>query len=277
MALYPAATKKLIPPGANDPKIEVIGAILHVAAGTSTSLYPYFNGPSGGIESHFYVQEHGTTEQYRDTAYEADANYHGNSFMKDGVLCGYASIETWGLEPDSWNPEQLDEIKRLLSWLSKTHNFPLRKCASPTSPGVGYHVMWGAPGPWTPVAKSCPGPKRVAQYNNILVPWMAQGGQEDDMPLNDADKTWLKAMVYDQNELYGKNLWAAPTGTGTALRAQVASLTTQVAGLSAAVQTLAGQQGVDPAAVIAAVKDAADKATREALADLKITLSTEAS
>ena len=172
MALYPPATKKLIPPGANDPAIIVCGAILHVAAGTSASLYPYFNGPSGGIESHFYVQEKGSTEQYRDTRYEADANLHGNSFRgKDGKLYGYVSMETWGLEPGEWNAAQLAEIKRLLLWLSDTHDFPLKKCATPTDPGVGYHVMFGAPGPWTPVAKSCPGPKRVKQFDNLLVPW----------------------------------------------------------------------------------------------------------
>ena len=173
MAIYPYGTLRNIPPGTNDPPIIVIGAVLHVASGTSRSLYPYFNGPSGGIESHFYIRDDGTTEQYRDTRYEADANLHANSFTgKDGKLYGYASIETWGLDNGVWNPAMLTEIKRLLSWLSTTHRFPLHKCATPTDPGVGYHVMFGAPGPWTPVAKTCPGPNRIKQFNNVIVPWM---------------------------------------------------------------------------------------------------------
>jgi hypothetical protein len=38
--------------------------------------------------------------------------------------------------------------------------------------GVGYHTLFGAPGAWTPVAKSCPGPKRKVQFHDWLVPWM---------------------------------------------------------------------------------------------------------
>lgn len=110
-------------------------------------------------------------EQYRDTKYEADANYHANSFVKGGKTYGYISIETQGFASGEWNAVQLAEIKKLLVWLSHTHNFPLKKCANPTDPGVGWHVMFGAPGPWTPHAKVCPGPDRVKQYNEILVPW----------------------------------------------------------------------------------------------------------
>ena len=220
MAIYPNGIFRNIPPGVNDPPIIVIGAILHVASGTSRSLYPYFNGPSGGIESHFYIRDDGTTEQYRDTKYEADANLHANSFKgKEGKLYGYASIETWGLDNGEWSPVMLTEIKRLLSWLSKTHAFPLKKCATPTDPGVGYHVMFGAPGPWTPVAKTCPGPNRIKQFNNILVPWFKTAstpappaGQEDDMPYTEAQ---LRAMMQAEIEEYGSRLWGQPTGTGT--------------------------------------------------------------
>lgn len=171
MAIYPAAKFRNIPPGVNDPAIIAMGAVLHVDAANSGSLYSYFNGPSGGIESHFFIRKDGVVEQYRDTKYEADANLHANSFIKNGKRCGYISIETQGFAKGEWNDVQLAEIKKLLLWLSHTHNFPLKKCATPTDPGVGYHVMFGSPGPWTPVAKDCPGPDRVKQYNNILVPW----------------------------------------------------------------------------------------------------------
>lgn len=196
MAVYPGANYRPIAPGSNDPPIVVIGAILHVDAGNSKSLYGYFKDKSGGIESHFHVPKEGKPEQYRDTGREADANYKANSFLKDGKRYGYVSIESQGLERGEWNAHQLDELKKLLAWLSKTHKFPLQRCPAHTQPGVGYHVMFGAPGPWTPVSKSCPGPDRVKQFNNILVPWFKTAGNptttsptlpEEDMPLTDAD------------------------------------------------------------------------------------------
>lgn len=56
-----------------------------------------------------------------------------------------------------------------------------------------------------------------------------------------------------------------------ASRAMLGSLNVQVAGLTAAVKALSEQQGVDPAAIVAAVQTA----TSEALADLKITLAVD--
>jgi len=192
MALYPKARQRLITPGANDPAIVVVGAILHVDAGNSKSLYGYFNGPSGGIESHFHVPKELPVEQYRDTGREADANLKANSFIKNGKRYGFISIETQGFGAGEWNAYQLAEIKALLLWLSKTHNFPLRRCPGPFESGVGYHTMWGAPSAWTPVAKDCPGRDRVKQFSNVLVPWFATASKptppkDADMPLTDAD------------------------------------------------------------------------------------------
>ena len=45
-----------------------------------------------------------------------------------------------------------------------------------------------------------------------------------DMALTDADKAWLTKMTYDQVALYGKNFWTADTGTGKALRDDVAEI-----------------------------------------------------
>lgn len=182
MAWYPEAVKKNIKPGPNDPPIIAIGAILHVDSGNSNSLFNYFNGPSDGIESHFFVKKDGVVEQYRDTAFEADANLKANQFMKNGRRYGYISIETQGKDAGEWEPAQLASIKRLLRWLSETHNFPLVKCKTPTSPGVGYHTLFGAPGPWTPAAKTCPGRDRIRQFESILIPWMAsESGEEFDV------------------------------------------------------------------------------------------------
>lgn len=176
MAWYPLAKKRVIAPGPNDPPIQVIGAILHVDAGNSADLYEYFKNDSGGKESHFHVPKAGPVIQMRDTHYEADANLKGNAFVaSNGQRYGYVSIETQGFEKGEWNAHQLAQIKLVLKWLSETHSFPLRVCKSATSPGVGYHIMFGAPGAWTPVSKSCPGPDRVRQFYDVLAPWFAAG------------------------------------------------------------------------------------------------------
>lgn len=197
MAWYPEAVKKNINPGPNDPPIIVIGAILHIATSEGSSLYNYFKDDSGGIESHFYVRREGYPEQYRDTHFEADANLKANQFIGiDGRRYGYVSIETQGMDKGEWDEHELEEIKRLLLWLSETHDFPLTKCKTPTSPGVGYHTLFGAPGPWTPVAKTCPGPDRIRQFNNLLVPWMASTtGGLDLITDDDADRIADKVLT----------------------------------------------------------------------------------
>lgn len=275
MAWYPGAVKKEIRPGANDPVIIPLGIILHTDSGNSGSLFNYFNGPSGGIESHFHIPKKNPVEQYRDTGYEADANLKANSFYIDGIRYGFISVETQGYDTDPWNDYQLAEIKKLILWGKSVHpRIQLRVCPGPFSAGIGYHTLFGSPGPWTPVAKTCPGPVRIKQFNDVLVPWFktATPPTEDDMPYTPEQ---LQAIAYNANKDYGADLWAAPGGTGTHFiadtKAGLASLTAQVAGLTAAVKALADHQGVDSAAVISAVQTA----TQDALADLKITLAVD--
>lgn len=162
--IYPAAVKKLIPPGANDPAITPRIAILHVDAGNAESLHDYFATRSGGIESHFHVRKDGVVEQYRNIFWQADANLKANDFA--------VSIETQGFGAGEWNAVQLTSIKRLLLWLNREASIPLVRCTAWDGKGVGYHIMFGAPGPWTPVAKSCPGRDRIKQFESLLVPWM---------------------------------------------------------------------------------------------------------
>lgn len=182
MALMPFAEKKLIAAGSNDPEIIPIGVILHVDAGNNESLFDFFKYRSGGIESHGHIQLNGHLEQYRDTEREADANYKANSFYgADGRRYGYISIETQGWGDGEWTDAQIETIKQILVWARETHGIPLIVCTSPTARGVGYHTLFGAPSAWTPVAKSCPGPRRKVQFHNIIVPWMQSGAEEDIM------------------------------------------------------------------------------------------------
>jgi hypothetical protein len=170
MAVYPGAVRKLIPPG-KDPKIKPRVAILHVDAGNADSLYSYFSTASGGIESHFHVKKSGVVEQYRDTDYQADANWHANDFA--------VSIETQGYGAGEWTAEQLAAIKALLLWLNQTHGIPLVKCPRWDGAGVGYHILFMDE--WAGGPRACPGPDRIKQFDNVLIPWMSSPVEEDEM------------------------------------------------------------------------------------------------
>lgn len=213
MAWYDGAVRKEIRPGSSDPAISPLGIILHTDAGNSSSLYNYFNGPSGGIESHFHIPKSKPVEQYRSTGYEADANLKANSFFVDGIRYGFISVETQGLAGDPWNAYQLDEIKKLILWARSVHpRILLRVCPGPFSAGIGYHTLFGSPSQWTPVAKSCPGPLRIKQFNTVLVPWFKTAikptpVQEDDMALTAGDITAIRAAVQAELEEYGARLW----------------------------------------------------------------------
>lgn len=169
MALYPGALLRLIPPGANDPRITPRAVILHVAVSEGDSLHDYFANRSGGIESHFYVLHDGTVEQYRDTGWQADAQLYTEA----------VSIETQGMGAGTWTPAALASLKRLILWLHDVHDIPLVPIDEPRGAGVSYHSRFRE---WSPVTKSCPGPDRIRQYNDVLVPWMAGQNEEDDMP-----------------------------------------------------------------------------------------------
>lgn len=168
MALCPFADKKLIPPGPNDPKIKARLAILHIAVSWADSLHDYFDGPSKGIESHFYIQTDGGIEQYRDTDYEADANCDANPFA--------ISIETEGMGEGEWTAAQLASIKRLLEWIVANHDVPFAVPTTWDGSGIGYHILFMDE--WAGGPRSCPGPDRIKQFNEVLVPWFkAQASQ----------------------------------------------------------------------------------------------------
>jgi hypothetical protein len=172
---YPDAIHKNIKPGSNDPAILPALAILHVAVSLAESLFLFFKNLSGGVESHFYVRKDGTVEQYRSVLREADANLGANSYTVGGVRHGAVSIETGGLGGGTWNAKQLASIKALLLWLHTEHGINLKQVWKPQPSkeegGVSYHSKFRA---WSPVKKSCPGPDRIKQYTDVIVPWMRE-------------------------------------------------------------------------------------------------------
>ena len=145
-----------------EPLITATQLILHSAVG-SGSLFEYFERERVVVESHFWVGLDGRVEQYIDTGRQADANYLANARA--------ISVETADRgNPDAqpWTPEQMAALVDIAVWAYETHRIPLRRCPSWDAPGLGFHTMFGAPGMWTPVAKSCPGRARIAQFPDVV-------------------------------------------------------------------------------------------------------------
>lgn len=176
MALCPFASHLLLPESKSQPGIVARAVILHSAAGRG-SLHQFFL-KSSNLESHFWVAEDGRIEQYIDTAVRADANLKANSFA--------VSIETESSPQatERWGPAQAAAIVKLLGWICDEHRIPKRLVPSWDGSGIGYHIQFGAPGPWTPVNKSCPGPARIEQARNEIIPTVARGGVAPQPPKN---------------------------------------------------------------------------------------------
>ena len=181
----------------NDPPIIPRLLILHVDAVNADSLFNFFNGPSGGIESHGFIprSEDNDNEQYRDTEREADANFKANSWVRDGKRYGAISIETGGLGAGTWNARQLHDIKATIKAVHDEHDIPYVVPERPFGRGVGYHTLHQE---WSNVAgKTCPGPERIRQFKDVIVPWM-----ESQRPLVidvKAGQTW--ASIADAHDL----------------------------------------------------------------------------
>lgn len=164
MARYEGATWLPLPENETQARIRPTQVILHTAAcRCGDSLHDDFNRPGNNLESHFFVQDDGGVEQYLDTEVHADANYRANARA--------VSIETQddGDSTKPWSPAQELALAGLLIWLWRTHPaIAVDICRTWDAPGVGHHTMFGAPSPWTPVAKSCPGPARKAQFTALV-------------------------------------------------------------------------------------------------------------
>jgi hypothetical protein len=194
--ICPFANVRLLPESAQQPAITPRAVILHSAAGRG-SLYGFFLN-SSKLESHFWVSTTGLIEQYIDTGVRADANLDANGFA--------ISIETESsvMATERWTEAQAAALVRLCTWLCDTHKIPKRQIDTPTGAGIGWHILFGAPGPWTPVAKSCPGPARVIQARDEIIPAVRR--TDDGDPYKPpAQKGFLMALSEkQQDELY---LW----------------------------------------------------------------------
>ncbi len=186
--VYPGAVYVPVRGEGNDPHLDVVmGVIWHLSATEATSLRRYFDGPSGGIESHLHIprDEHHPTEQYRACNREADANYRGNSWVEGGKRKGFLSIEFQGADPNTgrYTDHQIAEGLAFCDWAQKEYGFERRVAPGYRSQGIGYHVMWGSgqnTASWSNArGKTCPGGPRIQQFFDIVVPTFLAGQAND--------------------------------------------------------------------------------------------------
>lgn len=191
---------RLLPESASAPRISPRLLILHSIVGTAEGAYRYFRDATN-LESTFIVTLAGEIWQLMDTTRHADANYRANPFA--------LSVETEDRgDPDSqpWTPEQLAALAWLARECHRVHPaIPLREADRWDGAGIGWHTMFGAPGPWTPVSKTCPGRARIAQFPALLER-IQRGGSMATIDQVYARQEGYHRLLVDGDETHPHNL-----------------------------------------------------------------------
>ncbi len=207
-----AIWRPLVGDEANQPNRRPIGFIVHtfVDHPGPTDMAAYFDRDGIKAESTFVGPRFGTAIQIMPTTKRVDTQVAGNLWYHDGEPVGYASVE---MEDDGdpegipFTDDQLDQLVGMFVYMNDIHGVPFKWCASPTSPGFGYHSMWGfvdnvnlrdgyLQNPWTTSrGKTCPGRTRIAQLRNIVMPRAIEAAQlqKDTEPMTPADLKTLGA------------------------------------------------------------------------------------
>ncbi|WP_369387688.1 N-acetylmuramoyl-L-alanine amidase [Streptomyces sp. CG1] len=168
MPLCPFASVRLLARPKPPSPLQPTQIIVHTANATLPAVDVRFRRPGSRGWSHFGVSASGKITQWLDTSTPADSAYRAN-LRSDGT--GAVSITTEGHVSEPWTDAQLDALIRLHWWLMRTHPaIAHRACRTPADPGLAHHTLLGSPGPWTPIPKSCPGPRRIAQWEDSLLP-----------------------------------------------------------------------------------------------------------
>ncbi len=272
MARMPGVTWRPLPENATQPRIVPTQFIVHSAADAPgpSNIPGYFARKSVGVESHFWIPwqikpgEVHKIVQMMDTTRRADANRWANRRA--------ISVETEDEgRPNTlpWNEGQLWALEHIARWVNAEHSIPLDRCPAWDKPGLGYHVMFGSPGPWTPARKTCPGHIRIKQFDDVLLPRL-KGQPAVAPPSNPSDNLVLpgsrRATIIEMQQVlrdagfYDGELDADPfKGTLSAVHAMKNALVEAAALVEDLKQELSeAQAGPGQSEVAAAVQLAAD-------------------
>ena len=182
-----------------------LGLVLHVQEGNN-SLAGWFNNPSSGASSTFWVSKSGALEQYVDADVCAWAQGSGNST--------YDSVETEGYTTEPLTPQQEAMLARLYEWGAVTYGWPDALADQPGQRGLGWHGMGGSD--WGGHT-GCPGDLRDSRRPAILAAaFDGTSGGDEDVALSDDDKAWISKAINDalrqqfrpEGECYGRVLSA---------------------------------------------------------------------
>ena len=197
--VYPPAKQRIIPAGANDPKMRPVVVSLHVAVSMARSLYRWFrrkvNGVEVGIESHLYLRRDGSWEQYRELDLEADGQGGGNTWQSPTGRLGAIIIETQGMGSGRYGwltRKQKAALKTFALWARDHLDIPLRVVRVPhprtlAMGGWGYHSLFDE---WNSLRKTCPGWRRIRWFKTRFAPWMRE--QNKTYVFASKGDTWAK-------------------------------------------------------------------------------------
>lgn len=193
----------------------------------------YFARPDVVVESTFIVGlgPDDPTLQLFDSSEVVDANVKANTRA--------IAVEVVGTGDDAFTDWQLAELARLGRWARTQHPIAAQVIPSEPVSGFGWHVMFGAPGPWTTVVgKVCPGAARVQQLVNHVFPAIfattsVTKEEADLLPNESAALASIDAKTASTNSAVGDLVVGVLDPTG-GLRKQVEVLTGKVDALAVA-------------------------------------------
>jgi hypothetical protein len=141
----------------------------------------YFDQAGVKVESTLIVDYDGGCLQIMEAYERADAN---TTASKRAI-----SVEVVGEAHEPFTPAQLATCIAIAHWACEEHPIERRQCPGHDASGIGWHVMFGAPGPWTNVrGKTCPGSKRIAQVRDLIIPAVQRGPAPSREDLSIVDK-----------------------------------------------------------------------------------------
>jgi hypothetical protein len=174
-ARFPGATWAPLPESGSHGRYVKTQLIVH-STGTKASAAAnrrYFAQQGIAVESTFLVDYDGGCLQIMEAHERADAN---TTASKRAI-----SVEMVGEAGEPFTPAQLATLHDIAEWACSNHPIARRQIPEHDQSGVGWHVMFGAPGPWTTVrGKECPGPTRIRQIRDLIIPAVQRPRQEDD-------------------------------------------------------------------------------------------------
>lgn len=300
MAVMPGAQWRPLPRPSSTRMSRYDLVLLHTTVGSFEGTDGYFRRLTNGVNSHFLTGGYGEIRQLVDTAVRSGASGAGNhrsiSIENADMGPGFASWNTNnGADVPAFTAAQLEANARICAWAHLTHGVPLvaADTSRPSARGVGYHRL--GCNPWrvsdgelwsSSTGKVCPGNRRIAQIPQIIARARqivagapAATGEWDEMASREEIKTALieaslDARVMDQT---ADHTWRHPLPENHGVPIlHLLSIQAQLAGLSAAVTTLAAGaagEGTTPDELRAVIRE--EMANVAKLVDVRVSVADE--